>query len=236
MKNDKEILNKYITAIRSVIDSNLIKSDELQKLVESIIFNIPKLSESLGLNNSYDIREDMLVEAVKYITGRFDEFEVVNAFSEYSSDLVIDYRVISWMRNYIETFLPVEEIQKIIIDKNHADFIFDKAHDFSIMYDTNINTDEFDFIEFIDANNQEVDLNSMDLDYFSSKSFGMFLELDRYAMDIDTGNFYNFENGVLQVFYNSKYIPVNKVMTAAEISELFSHRFKTSEEDLAYGD
>lgn len=229
MKDDKETLNKYIKAIRAVIDSNLIKSDNLPRLVENIIFNIPKLSEYLGLKKSYEIREKVLVEAVKQLTGRFDEFEVVNAFSEYSSNLIIDYRVISWMRNYIETFLPIEEIQKMIKDNNHAAFIFDKAHDFSIMYDTNISTDEFDFIEFIDSNNQEIDLGSMDLSYFSSKSFGMFLELDKYAIDIYTGKEYKFKDGVLQTLSKNKYIDVDKVMTASEISELFSHRFKTIE-------
>lgn len=233
MKIDKETLDKYIAAIESLIDSNLFHLDDLSQLVKSLIANIPKLSECLELDNSYDIDEKMLIEAVKHITRRFDEFDVLSAFSEFHNNLEIDYRVISWMRNCIETILPAEEIHKMIKDKNHAKFIFDTCHDFEILYDTNIETNEFDFLEFKDFNNQEINLDFIDLSYFSSKSFGMFLELDKYALDIDTGNKYKFENGVLQIFSNGEYIAAHKVMSASEIAELFSHRF---EKDSAYED
>ncbi len=130
------------------------------------------------------------------------------------------------MRNSIDTILPLEEIKNMIEDKNHQNFVMDNSHDFYITYDTNIETDEYDFIEFKDFNNKDVNLDQIDLRDFSAKSFGMFLELDTHALDINTGKKFKFEDGVLQVLSNGEYVPVYEVMTAKEITELFSHRFE----------
>ncbi len=226
MEIDKEELEKYIVAIKAVIDNNLFHLEDLSKCVESIIENIPKLSEHIGLNSSYEINESLLVEALKHATGNFSEFDVVNAFSHYSNNLIIDYRVITWMRNYIDTILPLEEIKKMIEDKKHQDFVINNASDFHLMYDTNTETDEYDFIEFKDFNNSDASLDKIDLSQFSSKSFGMFLELDTYALDIKTGKKFKFENKILEVLSNGAYVPVHQVMSAKEITELFSHRFE----------
>ena len=130
------------------------------------------------------------------------------------------------MRNYIDTILPLEEIKKMIEDKKHQDFVINNASDFHLMYDTNTETDEYDFIEFKDFNNSDASLDKIDLTLFSSKSFGMFLELDTYALDINTGKKFKFENKILEVLSNGAYVPVHQVMSAKEIIELFSHRFE----------
>lgn len=98
------------------------------------------------------------------------------AFLPYNNSLVIDYRVVTWMRTYIDTILPFEEIKKMIEDK-HQGFVMDNSYDFYLMYDTNTETDEYDFIEFRDFNNKDISLDKIDLSHFSSKSFGMFLSL-----------------------------------------------------------
>ena len=224
MEINKEELEKYVEAIKAVIDNNLF--NDLSKCVDSIIKNIPNLSEHIGLNNSYEINESILAEALRHITGNFSEFDVINAFSEHTNNLVIDYRVITWMRNCIDTILPIEEIEKMIEDKNYKDFVMDNSYDFYLMYDTNTETEEYDFIEFKDSNNKEVSLDKMDLSHFSSKSFGMFLELDNYALDLNTGKKFKYEDGLLQVLTENKYIPVYEVMGPKEIAELFSHRFE----------
>lgn len=224
MEINKEELEKYIEAIKAVTDNSLF--NDLSKCVDSIIKNIPKLSEHIGLNNSYEINESILAEALRHITGNFSEFDVINAFSEHTNNLVIDYRVITWMTNDINTILPLEEIQKMIKDKNHQKFVMDNSHDFYLMYDTNIETNEYDFIEFKDSNGEDVSLDQIDLRDFSAKSFGMFLELDTHALDINTSRKYMFKEGLLQVLSNGEYIPVYEVMSAKEIAELFSHRFE----------
>ncbi len=224
MKINKEELEKYIQAIKAVIDNSLF--NDLLRSVESLIKNIPNLSKHIGLKNSYEINENILAEALRHITGNFSEFDVINAFSEFTNSLTIDYRVVSWMRNSIDTILPLEEIKNMIEDKNHQNFVMDNSHDFYITYDTNIETDEYDFIEFKDFNNKDVNLDQIDLRDFSAKSFGMFLELDTHALDINTGKKFKFEDGVLQVLSNGEYVPVYEVMTAKEITELFSHRFE----------
>ena len=224
MEINKEELEKYIEAIKTVIDNSLF--NDLSKCVDSIIKNIPNLSEHIGLNNSYEINESILAEALRHITGNFSEFDVINAFSEHTNNLVIDYRVITWMRNCIDTILPIEEIEKMIEDKNYKDFVMDNAYDFYLMYDTNTETEEYDFIEFKDSNSKEVSLDKIDLSHFSSKSFGMFLELDNYALDLNTGKKFKYEDGLLQVLTENKYIPVYEVMSPKEIAELFSHRFE----------
>lgn len=233
MEINKETLNRYMTAIKSVTNNKLLVLEDLPKLVETLILNIPKISEYLELENSYDIDEQMLIEAVKHITGAFGEFDVINEFSKYSNHLTIDYRVISWMRNSIETFLPVPEIQKALTGKNPYNLISDKSYDFYIAYDTNIETNEYDLIEFRDFNDKDVSFEQMDLRHFSSKSFGMSLELDKFFLDIDSGKKYRFENGFLEILINHEYIPIYEVMSAKEIAELFSHRF---ERDSAYED
>lgn len=200
--------------------------NDLSKSVENIVKNIPNLSKHIGLKNSYKINENILAEALRHITGNFSEFDVINAFSEFTNNLTIDYRVISWMRNSIDTILPLEEIKNMIEDKNHQDFVMGNSHDFYITYDTNIDTDEYDFIEFKDSNNKDVNLDQIDLRDFSAKSFGMFLELDSHALDIKTERKYMFKEGLLQVLSNGEYVPVYEVMTAKEITELFSHRFE----------
>ncbi len=225
MEINKEELDKYIVAIKVIINNDLFYLEDLSQLVKSLIDNIPKLSEHIGLNRSYEIKENILIEAVKHITGDFSEFGIVNAFSVYTNNIEVNYRVISWMENYLETILPIEEIHKMIKDKNHIKFIYENSNDFGIMYDTNIGTDEYDLVEFKDYNNKNVNLDFMDLSYFSSKSFGMFLELDKYALDIETGKKYRFEEG-LQVLVNGQYIPVYEVMSAKEITELFTHKFE----------
>jgi len=225
MEINKEVLDKYIEAIKVIINNDLFYLEDLSELVKSLIDNIPKLSEHIGLNSSYEIKENILIEAVKHITGDFSEFGVVNAFSPYTNSLVIDYRVVTWMRNYIDTILPFEEIKKMIEDKKHQDFVMDNSYDFYLMYDTNTETDEYDFIEFKDFNNKDISLDKIDLSHFSSKSFGMFLELDKYALDIETGKKYRFEEG-LQVLVNGQYVPVYEVMSAKEITELFTHKFE----------
>ena len=224
MEINKEELEKYVEAIKAVIDNSLFNN--LSKCVDSVIKNIPKLSEHIGLNNSYEINESILAEALRHITGNFSEFDVINAFSEHTNNLVIDYRVITWMRNCIDTILPIEEIEKMIEDKNYKDFVMDNAYDFYLMYDTNTETEEYDFIEFKDSNSKEVSLDKIDLSHFSSKSFGMFLELDNYALDLNTGKKFKYEDGLLQVLTKNKYIPVYEVMSPKEIAELFSHRFE----------
>ena len=55
MEINKEELEKYVEAIKAVIDNNLF--NDLSKCVDSVIKNIPKLSEHIGLNNSYEINE-----------------------------------------------------------------------------------------------------------------------------------------------------------------------------------
>ncbi|MBP9562712.1 MAG: hypothetical protein KBE21_04805 [Acetoanaerobium sp.] len=225
MEINKEELEKYIAAIKAVIDNKLFYLEDLSPLVKSLINNIPKLSEYIGLNSSYEIKENILIEAVKHITGNFSEFDVVNAFSHQTNNLVIDYRVITWMRNYIDTILPFKEINKMIKNKKHQDFVINNAYDFHLMYDTNTETAEYDFIEFKNFNNKDICLDKIDLSHFSSKSFGMFLELDKYALDIDTGKKYKFEES-LQVLSNGQYVPVYEVMSAKEITELFNHRFE----------
>ena len=224
MEINKEELEKYIQAIKAVIDNNLF--NDLSKCVDSVIKNIPKLSEHIGLNNSYEINESILAEALRHITVNFREFDVINAFSEFTNRLTIDYRVITWMTNDINTILPLEEIQKMIKDKNHPKFVMDNSHDFYLMYDTNIETNEYDFIEFKNSNSEDVNLDQIDLRDFSAKSFGMFLELDTHALDINTGYKYMFKEGLLQVLSNGEYVPVYEVMSAKEIAELFSHRFE----------
>jgi DUF1680 family protein len=67
MEINKEELEKYIEAIKAVIDNSLF--NDLSKCVDSIIKNIPKLSEHIGLNNSYEINESILAEALRHITG-----------------------------------------------------------------------------------------------------------------------------------------------------------------------
>ncbi len=224
MEINKEELEKYIQAIKAVIDNSLF--DDLSKSVESIIKNIPNLSKHIGLKNSYEINENILAEALKHITENFSEFDVINAFSEFTNSLTIDYRVISWMTNDINTILPLEEIQKMIKDKNHQKFVMDNSHDFYLMYDTNIETNEYDFIEFKNSNSEDVNLDQIDLRDFSAKSFGMFLELDTYTLDINTGRKYMFKEGLLQILSNDEYVPIYEVMSAKEIAELFSHRFE----------
>ena len=226
MEINIETLNKYIEAIRAVTDKELFNLEDLSKLVESLLSNLPKLSKHLEINHSYDIDEDMLLEAVRHIVGDIRELDTINAFAKYTNSLTIDYRVITWMTNDINTILPLEEIHKMIKDKNHPKFVMDNSHDFYLMYDTNIETNEYDFIEFKDSNNKEVSLDKMDLSHFSSKSFGMFLELDNYALDLNTGKKFKYEEGILQVLTENKYIPVYEVMGPKEISELFSHRFE----------
>ena len=225
MEINKEELEKYIAAIKIIINNDLFYLEDLSELVKSLIDNIPKLSEHIGLNSSYEIKENILIEAVKYITGDFSEFGIVNAFSPYTNSLVIDYRVVTWMRTYIDTILPFEEIKKMIEDRKHQGFVMDNSYDFYLMYDTNTETDEYDFIEFKDFNNKDISLDKIDLRHFSSKSFGMFLELDKYALDIETGKKYRFEEG-LQVLVNGQYVPVYEVMSAKEITELFTHKFE----------
>ncbi len=224
MEINREELEKYIEAIKAVIDNSLFS--DLSKSVENIIKNIPNLSKHIGLKNSYEINENILAEALRHITGNFSEFDVINAFSEFTNNLTINYRVITWMTNDINTILPLEEINKMIKDKNHPKFVMDNSHDFYLMYDTNIETNEYDFIEFKDSNGEDVNLDQIDLRDFSAKSFGMFLELDTHALDINTGCKYMFKEGLLQVLSNGKYVPVHEVMSAKEISELFSHRFE----------
>ena len=225
MEISKEELERYIAAIKIIINNDLFYLEDLSELVKSLIDNIPKLSEHIGLNSTYEIKENILIEAVKHITGDFSEFGVVNAFGVYTNRLEINYRVISWMENYLETILPIEEIHKMIKNKNHLEFIYQNSNDFGVMYDTNIGTDEYDLVEFRDYNDEPVNLDFMDLSYFSSKSFGMFLELDKYALDIETGKKYKFEEG-LQVLFNGQYVPVYEVMSAKEITELFTHKFE----------
>ena len=226
MEINIETLNKYIEAIRAVTDKELFNLEDLSKLVESLLSNLPKLSKHLELNHSYDIDEDMLLEAVRNIVGDIRELDTINAFAKYTNSLTIDYRVITWMTNDINTILPLEEIQKMIKDKNHPKFVMDNSHDFYLMYDTNIETNEYDFIEFKDSNSEDVNLDQIDLRDFSAKSFGMFLELDTHALDINTGFKYMFKEGLLQVLHNGEYVSVYEVMSAKEISELFSHRFE----------
>ena len=225
MEINKETLNKYIEAIRAVTDKELFNLEDLSKLVENLLSNLPKLSKHLEINHSYDIDEDMLLEAVRHIVGDIRELDTINAFAKYTNSLTIDYRVITWMTNDINTILPLEEINKMIKDKNHPKFVMDNSHDFYLMYDTNTETDEYDFIEFRDFNNKDISLDKIDLSHFSSKSFGMFLELDKYALDIETGKKYKFEEG-LQVLVNGQYVPVYEVMSAKEITELFTHKFE----------
>ena len=43
----------------------------------------------------------------------------------------------------------------MIKDKNHQKFVMDNSHDFYLMYDTNIETNEYDFIEFKDSNGED---------------------------------------------------------------------------------
>lgn len=224
MEINKEELEKYIEAIKAVTDNSLFSN--LSKSVENIIKNIPNLSKHIGLKNFYEINENILAEALRHITGNFSEFDVINAFSEFTNNLTINYRVITWMTNDINTILPLEEIQKMIKDKNHPKFVMDNSHDFYLMYDTNIETNEYDFIEFKNSNSEDVNLDQIDLRDFSAKSFGMFLELDTHALDINTGCKYMFKEGLLQILSNGEYVPVHEVMSAKEISELFSHRFE----------
>ena len=224
MEINKKELEQYIEAIKAVIDNSMFS--DLSKSVESIIKNIPNLSKHIGLKNSYEINENILAEALRHITVNFSEFDVINAFSEFTNRLTIDYRVITWMTNDINTILPLEEIQKMIKDKNHPKFVMDNSHDFYLMYDTNIETNEYDFIEFKNSNSEDVNLDQIDLRDFSAKSFGMFLELDTHALDINTGYKYMFKEGLLQVLSNGEYVPVYEVMSAKEIAELFSHRFE----------
>ena len=226
MEINKETLNKYIEAIKAVTDKRLFNLEDLSKLVENLLSNLPKLSKHLELSHSYDINEDMLLEAVKHIVGDIRELDIINAFAKYTNSLTIDYRVITWMTNDINTILPLEEIQKMIKDKNHPKFVMDNSHDFYLMYDTNIETNEYDFIEFKNSNSEDVNLDQIDLRDFSAKSFGMFLELDTHALDINTGYKYMFKEGLLQVLSNGEYVPVYEVMSAKEIAELFSHRFE----------
>lgn len=75
MEINKEELEKYIVAIKAVIDKSLF--NDLSKCVESIIKNIPKLSEHIGLNNSYEISESLLVEALMYLsTQKYTIFQL----------------------------------------------------------------------------------------------------------------------------------------------------------------
>ena len=226
MEINKETLSKYIEAIRVVTDKKLFNLEDLSKLVENLLSNLPKLSKHLELYHSYYIDEDMLLEAVRHIVGDIKELDTINAFAKYTNSLTIDYRVITWMTNDINTILPLEEINKMIKDKNHPKFVMDNSHDFYLMYDTNIETNEYDFIEFKDSNGEDVNLDQIDLRDFSAKSFGMFLELDTHALDINTGRKYMFKEGLLQILSNGEYVPVYEVMSAKEIAELFSHRFE----------
>ncbi len=62
MKINKEELEKYIQAIKAVIDNSLF--NDLLRSVESLIKNIPNLSKHIGLKNSYEINENILAEAL----------------------------------------------------------------------------------------------------------------------------------------------------------------------------
>ena len=77
--------------------------------------------------------------------------------------------------------------------------------------------------QFKDSNGEDVNLDQIDLRDFSAKSFGMFLELDTHALDINTGRKYMFKEGLLQVLSNGEYVPVYEVMSAKEITELFMY-------------
>ena len=65
MEINKEVLEKYIAAIKAVIDNDLFYLEDLSELVKSLIDNIPKLSEHIGLNSSYEIKENILIALEK---------------------------------------------------------------------------------------------------------------------------------------------------------------------------